>query len=179
MLVFSSCIKCDSLSDSNCTTKPENCNLSICSAYEDVCFTYIDQSGIRRGCLNDQSPEFSSKCKLNNEICKTCSTAEGVNCNNVTIEIESCVECDSRKQKYCHDQPHLYKSKVCNDLNSNGREGCYLEQVSYILFFVFFLYQELRYWINLLLGWKPHKKGLHSRFEWWQKEWMLASIRYL
>lgn len=133
MVFFSSCIKCDSLSDSNCTIKPENCNVSICSTYEDVCFTYIGTFGIRRGCLNDESPEFSCKCDLNNGICKTCSPSEGINCNNVTIEIESCVDCDSRKHEHCHDQPGLYNSKVCNDLNAKGREGCYLEQVSNIV----------------------------------------------
>lgn len=120
-------MECSWISDPKCSTAPENS--TICTKYDDSCFTDIDQFGITRGCVNERSSIFHSECRQNIDKCSTCSTTNDNNCNNQKIEIERCVECDSNEDKSCHDYPNVYMNKMCSDLDSKGREGCYLEQV--------------------------------------------------
>lgn len=107
---------------------------SICTNYDDICFIHIGKYAVERGCLNELSASLQNECQQNNNKCVTCTTETNKSpCNSHKIKMENCIECDSTEDDHCHDQPELYKNKVCTEFMqwqfSTEREGCYLHQV--------------------------------------------------
>lgn len=134
---FVKCLNCNSTDDRQCATNPESINSKFCENYDDQCFTYISRSHISRGCLIEKghhySPngQFSTHCSKYPLKCGMCNTSDGNGCNNRTIIMEACVDCNSLVDSRCHEEPHLFKDKICSTLRMDDRPGCYLSVVGF------------------------------------------------
>lgn len=129
---FERCLRCRSENDPQCVINPQLFESKVCKNYNDQCFTHIGKFGITRDCLSEKSEEFEMECKSTEAKCVLCTTSDGKACNNNLFTMETCVECDSAKEKdqKCHNEPELYRNKICSNIDSTDQEGCYLEVVS-------------------------------------------------
>lgn len=121
------CLVCNSTKDSRCATNPSLSLAKVCDKYENQCFTYISSEYIIRGCLNDFSEKFQTNCETEKNRCQICSTPA---CNNVTLEMRKCIECDSAQDERCRDQPQKFAEKICDYIEPLHPKGCYLSIVS-------------------------------------------------
>lgn len=122
---FVQCYGCDSASNPNCAIAPTDGMKRTCGNYNDTCFTSRATDGqVRRGCLKEMSAQFISACKGNEKNCNVCA---GGGCNNRSVGIERCIECDSSVDPNCVNQLHLFgDGKVCNANDPMRWQGCYL-----------------------------------------------------
>lgn len=130
---FARCLHCDSALDPLCAISPQASSFSkVCNAYEDQCYTIISKYNVTRGCLSEQKADFENdECKIPRK-CDICSETDGFGCNDRAIAMETCVQCDTKKGDDCSDDLDMFKGKVCSDIDSTEREGCYLSIVSKI-----------------------------------------------
>lgn len=139
---FERCYNCDSTKYPNCFTNLEKTHSKICKDYDDECFTHIGDSDIVRGCLKEQNFRFQSICRNNNENkCATCTTKEGLGCNEQKLNIEYCAHCNSEKDENCRDQPESFKDRLCSKFalfdQPAPKEGCYMFEVCVKYFYSF------------------------------------------
>lgn len=130
---FARCLHCDSALDPECAINPDRSTFSkVCDAYEDdKCYTNISKFNVTRGCLLQQTTDFEKDVCTNSRKCATCSAeTHALGCNNQTFVMETCVDCDTQNGDNCYDDLDKFKGKVCSDLDSKKREGCYLSIVS-------------------------------------------------
>lgn len=136
---FARCLHCDSALDPQCAINPQASSFSkVCRQYKDECYTYISKFNVTRGCVSEQKPDFKNNECINLEKCSTCLDTNGFGCNNRTIVMETCVHCDTFDAENCLNNFDLFKGKVCSDIYSTDKLGCYLSIVSKSLFFSFF-----------------------------------------
>lgn len=130
---FARCFHCDSGVDPLCAINPQASSFSkVCNAYEDQCYTYISKYNVTRGCLSEQKADFiNDECKTKRK-CAICSGTNGLGCNDRAIVMETCVQCDTKNGEDCSDDLNTFKGKVCSEIDSTEREGCYLSIVSKI-----------------------------------------------
>lgn len=127
---FIKCLKCHiTPDDRQCAINPQLAESVMCKNYDDQCFTFIERFNVSRGCGGHP---FITACQADPNKCEVCDTFDENGCNNRIITMETCVECDSLIDKQCHEEPHLFKDKVCSGLKTIDRLGCYLSVVSYI-----------------------------------------------
>lgn len=125
---FTQCYGCDSSSNPNCAVNPTDGMIVTCGSYNDTCFTSLSSSNdqVRRGCLNDMSSQFISSCRTNDRNCEICLDGHGA-CNNRSVGIERCIECDSKVDPNCINRLYLFgEGKVCNANQPLRWQGCYL-----------------------------------------------------
>lgn len=130
---FARCLHCNYLLDPECAIYPEASMFSkVCDVYEeDKCYTYISKFNVTRGCLREQKTDFEKEvCAKNPQKCSICSETNGLGCNNQTITMETCVDCDTNNGDNCYDDLDKFKGKICSDLDTEENEGCYLNIVS-------------------------------------------------
>lgn len=132
--MFEQCFHCDSTRDVSCADGPGELYSKICTAYDDQCYTHIDDFNITRGCLKELNYQIRSKCRNNNQRkCTTCKTEKGFGCNNKKIKMEFCAQCNSKNNESCRDNAELFQNKICSEFNIFGlthhREGCYMHEV--------------------------------------------------
>lgn len=136
--LFERCVNCDSKRHAGCADSTSELRTKICTDYDDQCFTRIGNFGVRRGCLNEQKYDFQNQCRNYKRKCFTCnahndSQDKDFVCNNQTIKMEYCAQCDSKNDENCRDNAELYTNKICSQFNSVGgigdREGCYMLEV--------------------------------------------------
>lgn len=125
---FKACLQC-SASDWFCGSSPERAKIKICKSYKEKCYTYAGNNGVSRGCLPAESTELYMEFKKNPDKCEICINTDANSCNNRTVILETCVDCDSNNDS-CKTLPNLYKNKLCSPFVSLKREGCYLRIVS-------------------------------------------------
>lgn len=123
---------CDSALDPECAINPDASIFSkVCNVYEeDKCYINISKFNVTRGCLREQKTDFEKDVCINPRKCTLCSETNGLGCNNQTIVMETCVDCDTENGDNCYDDLDKFKGKVCSDLDSVEKEGCYLSIVS-------------------------------------------------
>lgn len=128
---FTRCLHCDSALDPLCAINPQESIFSkVCDAYEDKCYINILKFNVTRGCLSEQKVVFENdECK-NSRKCAICSETNGFGCNNRAIVMETCVHCDTKNGEDCSDDLDIFKGKVCSDIDSTEKQGCYLSIVS-------------------------------------------------
>lgn len=126
--MFAKCFHCDSALDPQCAINPQPHDFSkVCNAYADECYTYISKFNVTRGCLAEQHPDFrNDECKNAQQKCAICSDTNGFGCNDRTIFMETCVHCNTANGENCFDDLHMFKGKICSDIDSTEKEGCYL-----------------------------------------------------
>lgn len=127
---FTRCYGCDTSSNPNCATTPNDGMIVTCENYNDQCFASFNATDgqVRRGCLTDMSVQFITTCKANERNCKVCVVGIGA-CNNQSAGIERCIECDSRVDRNCINQLYLFgEGKVCNANEPLRWQGCYLSK---------------------------------------------------
>lgn len=130
---FVRCLNCAISDDRQCAINPQKAESKICAMYDDQCFTHIERFNVLRGCALDKEPPFIDQCRSNAEKCEICDTlSDGNDCNNRAIAMETCVECDSVMDQNCHENPHEYKDKICSNLDTDDRLGCYLKVVIFL-----------------------------------------------
>lgn len=125
---FTKCYSCDSTSNPNCAATPTDGMVVTCGIYNDTCFTSLNATNglVRRGCLGKMSPQFINLCKANEQHCNICVDGQSA-CNNRSVGIERCIECDSNVDPNCIDGLHLFgDGKVCNAKQPLNWQGCYL-----------------------------------------------------
>lgn len=139
---FAKCLECQTSDDLECAINPQKVESKVCKNYNDQCFTYIGKTEIFRGCLMERNLNFLSNtslidhCRSNTHKCERCDTFDEHGCNNRTIPVETCVECDSEKDPRCREYPQDFKNKVCNSFKIHSSDsvshitGCYLSIVS-------------------------------------------------
>lgn len=86
----------------------------------------MTKTSIERGCLLEQESQFIQLCRTFPEKCEICTSEDGSVCNRRTLEIGTCVECDSGKDKKCVDKPEAFAHRLCGSVGSTMKEGCYL-----------------------------------------------------
>lgn len=124
---FAMCLHCDSAKDPQCAINPIAAKRKVCRAYHDGCYTLIGKFNVTRGCVKEERDDFQENVCNNLKKCAICS---GRNCNGRAVDMESCVECKSSKDVNCNDNLDAFKGKICSEIDSFGREGCFLESVS-------------------------------------------------
>lgn len=127
---FIACIDCHTSDDRQCAINPQLAESKTCKYYYDKCYTYIGRFNVSRGCKSDKDKSFNNHCTFNPNKCELCDTINGNGCNNRTIAMETCVECNSGKNPKCRDQPDEFKDKVCSGLKTEDRPGCFLRVAS-------------------------------------------------
>lgn len=127
---FIKCFNCNSTEDQQCVENPQLGNSKVCEYYYDECFTHIGDYSVSRGCIGDKDKQFITRCRTDRDKCDVCDTLDENGCNNQTITLETCVECDSVKDSRCHEEPEIFTNKICSRLQSVDRPGCYLSVVS-------------------------------------------------
>lgn len=128
---FSRCVHCDSALDPQCAINPQVERFSkMCNAYVDKCYTYISKFNVSRGCLYEKSPDSDIDECENPRKCSICDETSVFGCNNRTIVMETCVHCDTLNGENCFDNLSIFKGKVCSEIGSTDKLGCYLSVVS-------------------------------------------------
>lgn len=138
---FKSCLQC-SASDWFCGANPQNAKVEICKEYRGKCFTTIgnNDNRVARGCLPAENTKLYVGCMKNPDRCKVCINSDENCCNNETVVIETCVDCESNStDAMCKTQPNLHKNKLCNPftMSTNQQRGCYLRIVSLFCLIVY------------------------------------------
>lgn len=129
---FKKCLNCKMIlgEDLHCAANPDLVHSKVCKAYNDKCYTSIENYSLSRGCMSDKDEIFHKECLKNSDKCGACTTGGGNGCNNQRIFTDKCVACDSGMYNYgCDTKPEVYKDKICNVLTSSKPEGCYLRVV--------------------------------------------------
>lgn len=121
------CMVCDSKDDATCVSELTAKHSKECKNADDQCFTHIEQSNIKRGCLSGQSSDFPSICQKNGEKCSICKEND---CNNQKIVLETCIDCDSANDEKCQQKLNSHKGKICSTLTSKESLGCFLSTVN-------------------------------------------------
>ncbi|XP_031624689.1 prestalk protein-like isoform X2 [Contarinia nasturtii] len=117
------CLICDTGTDNNqCAINAVSNYSQICTNPNDHCYIYIGEHQISRGCVSE-SDELFKECQQNPKKCSICTTD---NCNNKNIMVETCASCDSRNNEQCHLEPTRYANKICSEIQTTDRLGCYL-----------------------------------------------------
>lgn len=130
---FARCLHCDSALDPQCAINPQASSFSkVCDAYEDECYTYISKYNVTRGCVSEQKIDFRHKECKNPKKCAICLETNEFGCNNRSISMETCVDCDTRNGENCYDDLNMFRGKVCSNIDSIEKQGCYLSVVSRI-----------------------------------------------
>lgn len=130
---FARCLHCDSALDPQCAINPHASSFStVCTAYVDECYTFISKFNVSRGCVSEQKAHFKNEECKNLQKCTICSATGEFNCNNRTIVMETCIDCDTKKGENCLGDLNMFKGKVCSEIDSTDKEGCYLSRVSFI-----------------------------------------------
>lgn len=86
----------------------------VCEKYGDVCFTYVGNNTVRRGCLSDAVKEIGADFKkdcANSDVCVKCSDSN--DCNDIEIQQDTCITCDSETMKDCVFNPLLEMQTKC------------------------------------------------------------------
>lgn len=83
----------------------EQCKATVQFGEQDVCFTTIDDTGVKRGCLLDSSDQCSDP--------KTCKTCHLSGCNKDNVVKQSCIICDSLSDPTCAKNNPDIKMKEC------------------------------------------------------------------
>lgn len=124
---FIRCIECDSESDSNCIELNGRASIKACQAYDDECFVFTRKNAVKRGCLQEMSYEFLFDCKATHmqTKCQTCKNANRNACNYHDLN-DTCIECDSRDDLRCRDDPASMIHRICS-VHSDKSTGCYLQ----------------------------------------------------
>lgn len=119
------CFICSSETDLNCIDLHHKPVTSVCinndqqQEKSSACFTHIDTNGtVTRGCLFDEQ-KFKNDCK-DGQICTIC---ESDNCNNRSIETNTCYKCNSENDLNCRDNLNNSMSATCALSIENS--GCY------------------------------------------------------
>ncbi|XP_055309662.1 uncharacterized protein LOC129573299 [Sitodiplosis mosellana] len=123
---FLKCLNCTTSDGLQCATKPQHAESKVCRNYDDECYTHIGQKDVSRGCALEKPPPFIDRCRSDPNKCNMCDTFDGNGCNNQTIKIGACVECDSLEDPSCRDKPHQFKDSICTGLITANMPGCYL-----------------------------------------------------
>lgn len=129
---FSKCKHCNTENDPQCAINPDSVKTKDCNAYVDDCYTFIGEYNIMRGCLNEQNDDILQQMcsKKNSNKCAVCSP-DGDSCNIHPFIKETCVDCDSKVNKTCIDDPKQHMGKICNLIDSTDKRGCYLRVVRF------------------------------------------------
>lgn len=125
-IYYISCITCSSEEDKSCGyTKEQGASQEkLCDAVlgrENLCFSYVDETLVIRGCLNDH-PELKSKCENNSAGCQICDEDS---CNSLKMIEEFCSVCDSRADPDCGTVLQTQTPTLCGE-GSINKTGCYL-----------------------------------------------------
>lgn len=131
-LAFARCLHCDSALNPECAINPDAKLFNkVCDFYEDdKCYTNISKYNVTRGCLMEQKKSFVDDVCTNSRKCAICPATHELGCNNQTFVMETCVDCDTKNGDNCYDDLDKFKGKVCSDLYSTEKEGCFLRIVS-------------------------------------------------
>lgn len=116
----------------NSVVKPTNesdCSSHECEQESDSCFVHIADQTVRKGCLKESIESvFLEKginliddCKDKN-TCQLCSDHD--NCNNINIDVETCVDCHTETNLNCSYVPDEKMTRTCQ--LSFEPMGCYL-----------------------------------------------------
>lgn len=118
---FLQCYSCSSKkSDEHCINQPGEVELKTCKHYSKECFTLVSDNGtVTRGCSSDFIGDIGDCSNI--DTCLRCSGETG--CNNVFIESESCVSCESNDNSACILEP-LTSSEIC-PRKTIRPQGCY------------------------------------------------------
>lgn len=127
---FDRCLTCDSSVNPDCLDNPRLIISHDCHNYDDECFTYIGKTAVTRGCLKEQNEQFQAECRENKRKCSIEPTPTRSDSNHNPINVDYCIECNSKTDLTCRTQAELYKDKICSDFESEVQEGCYSYQVS-------------------------------------------------
>ena len=127
---FLKCLNCVTSDDQECAINPQSAESRVCEKYDSQCFTYIGSFNVSRDCAPYKNHALMRNCRDNPKKCELCDTFDENGCNNRTVQIESCVECDSDTDWNCHDQPELHKNKICTGFATQERARCYLKVVN-------------------------------------------------
>lgn len=126
---FESCLTCSSQDDPNCVINPVTIHSKMCKRYGDECYTFIGKVGVSRGCFHEMGDDFQKQCRNDKNKCEVCTSDVDSACNNKTIIMETCADCDTEKDERCRDHPELFFDKICSTMQSETREGCFLSIV--------------------------------------------------
>lgn len=121
---FQKCYICNSALDLNCASNYEAIEIKTCKKYDDECFTFVNGTNMKRGCLLDLPDGLQSKCKRDYaKKCEICSDNAGNICNTVVLSENTCIECDSSVNSNCRKQTDLISEAFCS-VNSS-HVGCF------------------------------------------------------
>lgn len=126
------CLVCNSTVDQGCSTTPMDSNSKVCDNYENSCFTWISKNNVIRGCLNDLDVTTQRQYMKDANRFEICSTSDDIGCNKNSIEMVSCIECDSTEDENCRLNPKETDRKLCAHIEPSRLKGCYLSIVSRI-----------------------------------------------
>lgn len=124
------CLICNSKVDSDCALNPNSSYSKTCNDYNNMCFTFISQHNVIRGCLNDLKEAPRVQCQHDKERCDICSTVDSIGCNKTPVEMDTCIECDSTETDDCRLNPNENDRRICAHIEPRNRKGCYLSIVS-------------------------------------------------
>lgn len=124
---FTTCFECDSATNRKCATNPQSTRNKVCKSYHDNCFTQIGRLSITRGCMEENGINVEV-CRNNPDKCDVCTTE--FPCNNQSIQLDACVDCDSSMNPECRNSSGAFVNKLCSRLRQSPSEGCYLRVVS-------------------------------------------------
>lgn len=130
------CLVCNSTENPDCATTSNSSYSKVCDSYRNMCFTRILPRSVIRGCFNDIKEAAQIQCSYDKERCKICRTNDGIGCNNIAIDTDTCIECDSTEDEGCRLKPKETDQRICAHVKSPKRKGCYLSIVSKIFFHV-------------------------------------------
>ncbi|XP_055308419.1 uncharacterized protein LOC129572481 [Sitodiplosis mosellana] len=125
------CLVCNSTEDPKCATNPSLLQSQVCPNYQNRCFTYIGKNNVIRGCLHDMdhNEDFQKKCESQPDKCAICPANDGGVCNNVKLNMETCIECQSSIDPRCRTHPDVMKETICDNFQNKRsvQIGCYLK----------------------------------------------------
>ncbi|XP_055306430.1 uncharacterized protein LOC129570749 isoform X2 [Sitodiplosis mosellana] len=120
------CLICHSQTDPNCVSNTTAVQVKVCPAYENKCYTLInDDKTVQRGCA-DKDENFIRKCYHSNSQCDICSNHVKNVCNDNHL-LDTCIVCDSSTDPLCRKQPEQIKDRACSVNPLKNTDGCYLD----------------------------------------------------
>ncbi|KAJ6648787.1 hypothetical protein Bhyg_04018 [Pseudolycoriella hygida] len=120
-LTFQRCQSCDSTTNVNCIRSAGSVGEITCRDYMDTCYVHVRDDIVMRGCVSQSSTSIQTECRRNNsDFCETCNEN---NCNNLLIDGEFCLTCDSQVDPLCVDTLNHTMRTQCN--LGVRRLGCY------------------------------------------------------
>lgn len=122
---YIACTNCSSEANEACGYTQENVPESdLCEELlgrDNLCFAYLNQSHVVRGCLND-FPDLKPFCSENSEDCQICDDDY---CNSMKMVQEHCYTCDSSVDPDCKNVAEVPTPTLCGE-GSIDKSGCYL-----------------------------------------------------